>query len=76
MSPISDLHDRGETATAGIFLLDSFWQPLRAIDGTRPRMPSEHPQAPLAARRQPRNRNPLHRSAFGPLTRVQAAQNQ
>ena len=58
------------------FLLDSFSRPVRVVSGTRPGMPSDTPQRPRAARRQPGDRNlPPHRP-FGPLARVQAAQNQ
>ena len=39
-------------------------------------MPSEHPQTPQAARLRPRDRNRPPCGPFGPLTRVQAAQNQ
>ena len=67
----------GERCLARLrFLLDSFSQPVRVISGTRPGMPSETPQRPQAARRQPGDRSLPPHGPFGPLTRVQAARNQ
>ena len=67
---------RTKSASPLRFLLDNFWQPVGVVSGTRPGMASEHPSGVAGCTtRTTRPKLPPH-GPFGPLTRVQAAQNQ